>query len=381
MMRRHLRIALLCLLVVCNAGLFGATRPVILGTHGVTASGHYLATLAGIRVMEQGGNAVDAGVAMVFAQNVLEPESCGFGGEVPILVYSAKDSKVHAISGQGVAPRAATIDWFKHNGFEKIPGDGFLPAVVPAVMDALALALEHYGTMTLAQVMQPAIDLAEKGFPIGRSLQRGIGSVEDRFKSEWPSSARVFLSGGKAPEFGDLLVQKDIARTFQRIVAGETEAKAKGRALAIRAGRDVFYKGDVARKIVRFQRETRVKDATGHTFSGLLSEADLAGYQGRIEEPITVNYRGIDVYKVGPWAQSPVFLQQLNLLEGFDLKAMHHNSADYIHTVVEASKLAFADREAYYGDPEFVSVPLRGLLSKEYAAERRRLIAPHKASL
>jgi gamma-glutamyltranspeptidase/glutathione hydrolase len=331
--------------------------------------------------MEQGGNAVDAGVAMVFAQAVLEPDNFGIGGEVPILIYSTKDHKVHAISGQGVAPKAATIEWFKSHGISKIPGDGFLPAVVPAVIDALALALEQYGTMTLDQVMQPAINLAESGFPLYPVLQRSIRNQAKRFREEWPSSAEVFLTGGEILEVGDLLIQKELAHTFRRIVNGETQSRAEGRSAAIRAGRNVFYKGGVAREIVKFQRETRLKDKSGYVSNGLLSEEDLATYQGHVEEAVTVNYRGIDVYKVGPWAQSPVFLQQLNLLEGFDLKAMGHNTPDYVHTVVEASKLAFSDREAYYGDPNFVKVPLRGLLSKQYAAERRKLISPRHASL
>jgi len=366
-----------CVVAIGSAG----TRPVIMGTHGMVACGHPLAARAGLKMLDQGGNAVDAGVAQVFAQSVLEFNLFGFGGEVPILIYSAKDKKVHAISGQGVAPRAATLEWFRNNKIELIPEDGFLPATTPAVLDSLVVALDRFGTMTLAQVMQPALELARDGFPMYPGFRGGIRSIEKRLREEWPSSAKVFMPGGKIPEVGDVFVQADLARTFQRILDAEKKARRKGRSAALRAARDLFYKGEIAREIVRFQREFKVRDSNGMSFAGLFAEEDLAGYQARVEEPMRTTYRGVEVYKAGFWSQGPVFLQMLNLLEGFDLAALQHNTAAYVHVVAEAAKLAFADREQYYADPDFVKVPARGLLSKEYAAERRKLIDLARGSM
>jgi gamma-glutamyltranspeptidase/glutathione hydrolase len=205
--------------------------------------------------------------------------------------------------------------------------------------------------------------------------------MADRFRAEWPSSAALFLPRGRVPTLGEVWQNPDLARTFERLVEAEHDARALGREAALRAARDRFYRGDIARQIVAFQRETTCRDGNGFTSPGLLTEDDFAAFITRIEEPVTVDYRGYDVHKCGPWSQGPVFLQMLNLLEGFDLGALGRNSADYIHTVVEGMKLAFADRERYYGDPECSHVPLRGLLSKDYAAARRRLIDPHRASL
>ncbi len=358
-----------------------ATRPVVMGTHGMAVSGHPLAARAGMKMLEQGGNAIDAGVAQVFAQSVLEFNLFGFGGECPILIYSAKDKKVYAISGQGRAPRAATIEWFRKNNIELIPEDGFLPATTPAVLDALVLALDRFGTMTLAQVMQPAIELARDGFPMYPGFRGTIRSIERRLREEWPSSAKVFLPGGKIPEVGDVFVQRDLARTFQRIVDVENKHRRHGRPAAMRAARDYFYKGDIARELVRYQREFKTRDSNNFVSSGLFTEEDLASYQGKIEEPAHVSYRGVEVYKLPFWSQGPVLLETLNLVEGFDLRALQHNSAAYVHVLAEAAKLAYADREHYYADPDFVKVPATGLLSKDYAAQRRKLIDLTRASM
>jgi gamma-glutamyltranspeptidase/glutathione hydrolase len=380
---RLLRLAIV-LAVGSAAGaerMLAATRPLIMGTHGVVASGHYLASEAGMRILRAGGNAVDAGVAMVFAQAVLEPDEFTVGGEVPILIYGAGERQVRAISGQGVAPARATIEEFRRRGLGAIPGDGFLPAVVPAVVDALALALERYGTLTLGEVLQPAIELAEQGFPVHPQLARSIATIAKKVGAAWPTSEVVFWPGGRAPAPGDLLVQRDLGRTLRTLAEAEAAARGAGRAAAIRAGRDAFYRGALARAVVAFQAEHPVKDATGAVSAGLLAYDDFARYAGRLEEPASASYRDVQVFKTGPWGQGPVLLEQLNLLEGFDLVALGHNSADYVHTVAEAAKLAFADREAYYGDPLFARVPLGGLLSKAYAAERRRAIDRARASL
>ncbi|MGQ0569798.1 MAG: gamma-glutamyltransferase family protein [Armatimonadota bacterium] len=358
-----------------------APRPVIRGRHLVVSSGHYLASLAGMRMYERGGNAVDAGVAAAFAQTVLEFQSCGFGGEIPILMYSAASEDIAAINGNMRAPAGASIEWFRQRHIDLIPSDGFLPAGVCAAPDALITALDRYGTLTLKDVLAPAIALAADGFPIYEGMRSAIVRNEERFRREWPTSAALFLPEGRVPALGDTWRNRDLARTFERLVEAEDRARPLGRSASLRAARDRFYQGDIAQEIVAFQQETVIRDANGVESGGLLTIEDFAQFETRVERPLSVNYRGYDVYKCGPWSQGPVFLQQLNLLEGFDLGTLGHNSADYVHTVIEVAKLAFADRERYYGDPEFVAVPLNGLLSKAYAAARRELIDPRRASL
>ncbi len=357
------------------------TRPVILGRRGVVTAGHYLAAVAGFRMMEMGGNAIDAGVATGFALEVLEPHLTGIGGEVPILVYSARQKRAVAISGQGCAPRAATIDWFRGQGIGMIPGDGLLAATVPAAPGTFIEALARFGTLSLAQVLAPALSLARDGFPMYRSLRDNLAGHAARYREEWPSTARVWLPEGRVPEVGEALRQPDWADTFARLVRAEGDACHRGRAAGLEAARAEFYEGETAGRIAAFARDTRVRDATGSEHAGLLAYEDLAGWRARVEDPVRTTYRGLEVLKCGPWTQGPVFLQQLNLLEGFDLAGLGHNTADTIHTIVEAAKLAFADRERYYGDPEFDAVPLDVLLSKEYAAQRRSLVDPARASL
>ena len=357
-----------------------STRPVVRGRSLVASCGHYLASVAGLRMLAHGGNAFDAGVAMVFAQAVLEFQSYGFGGEVPILLYDARERKVVAVDGSMRAPAAATIEWFRARDIALIPGDGFLPAGVCAVPDALITVLDRHGRLTLAQVLAPAIELAANGFPMYEGMRRSIAENAARIQREWPTSAALLLPGGAPPALGDTWRNPDLARTFERLVDAEQGARSGGRSAALRAARDCFYRGPIAKEIVAFQRDTTVRDANGFVSNGLLTEDDFAAFHARVEAPVSLDYRGYDVYKCGPWSQGPVFLQQLALLEGVDLRALGLGSADYIHTVVEAAKLAMADREQYYGDPEFVDVPLRGLLSKEYAAARRALIDPRRAS-
>jgi gamma-glutamyltranspeptidase/glutathione hydrolase len=357
------------------------TRPVIMGTHGMVTSGHYLASRIGLNILEQGGNAVDAGVAMGFALSVLEPHLYGIGGEVPILIYLATERRVVSLSGQGPAPRAATIEWFKGRGIDMIPGDGLLAAAVPAAIGTWIFALSRFGTMRLEQVVADVIELAEHGFPMYSGLQWSILKNADRFLAEWPTTVEVFLPAGKVPGIGERLVQADLALVFKRLVEAEHRALKQGRREALQAAHDEFYRGETAEAIVSFAQENEFLDSSGRPNRGLLEREDLLNYSARVEEPVSITYRGYDVYKCGPWTQGPVFLQQLNLLEGYDLAALGHNSPAYIHLLAEAAKLAFADRERYYGDPDFVSVPLGTLLSKEYAAERRRLIDPDHASL
>jgi gamma-glutamyltranspeptidase/glutathione hydrolase len=351
------------------------TRPVIMGTRGVVTSGHYLASAAGFRIMEQGGNAIDAAAAMCFCLNLLEPHANGLGGEVPTLVYSAREGKAYAISGMGWSPQLFTVEWCRAHAIDLIPGDGYLPACVPAVVDTWAAALARFGTLTFAQVLQPALELAENGFPVYQNLHDAIAANAQRFVERYPTTAALYCPGGRAPEMGEVLRNPDWANTLQALCRAESAAKHKGRIAGIEAARDVFYTGEIAERIVRFIADNPVEDASGAAHAGLLSCADMVGWHATVEEPLSLNYHGLDVHKCSAWTQGPVFLQQLALLDGYDLKALGHNSADYLHAVIECAKLAFADREAYYGDPLFDAVPFDVLLSKEYAARRRALVS------
>ena len=355
-------------------------RPVIMCTHGVVASEHYLASEAGLHVLRAGGNAMDAAAAAAFALCVLQPHQNGFGGEAPILLHSAAEGRVWAVSGHGTAPAAATLEAFRALGVDEIiPGDGFLGAVVPPVPATWIAVLERFGTMRLADVLAPAVELAAGGFPMGAALHGAIAGQAERFRAEWPSSAAKFLPGGAPPAVGALWRQPELAATFRKLIAAE--GTRKGREAGLEAARERFYSGDIAEALVAFGAGTPVKDASGREHTALLTAADLAGFAARVEEPVSVDYRGIRVSKCGPWTQGPAMLQALRLLEGFDLAGMGHNAADYVHTVVECMKLAYADREFYYGDPEFADVPLERLLSSDYAAGRRALVDPACASL
>ena len=357
-------------------------KPVVAGRRGAVAAGHPLVAEAGLRILEKGGNAVDAGVASVFAASVVEMMSFGAGGECPILI-KLKGGSVVAINGDGIAPALATVENYRslkpddprrvmagtigaaHAGI--IPSFGPLSAIVPSAVDSLLVVLENYGTMSFGQVVQPAIELAQ-GFPLNAALERDFARAQPVFE-QWPDTQKVYMPGGRLPKSGEIFVQADLARTFQSMAKAEKQNSSRGRKAGIDAVREYFYRGPVARQIGDFCKQAGC----------LLREGDFAAFHARVEHPLTTRYRGVDVYKVGYWSQSPVFLENLNLLEGFDLKAMGHNSADYVHTVVEAMKLGYADRDAYYGDPDFTHVPAE-LISKEYANVRRPLINAQQAS-
>ena len=356
------------------------TRPVIMGTRGVVASGHYLATAAGFRIMEQGGNAIDAAAAMCFCLNLLEPHSNGIGGEVPTLIYSAREGRTVAISGMGWSPKDLTIDWCRDNAIDLIPGDGYLPACVPAPVDTWAVAVARYGNLSFSEILEPAIRLAEDGFPVYEGLRDSLAASFDRFNERYPTTAEVYYPGGRVPEIGEVWRNPGFAETLKTMSAAEREARGRGRSAGIEAARDAFYKGPIAERIVEFIAANPVEDASGSAHAGLLSYDDLAGWRASVEEPVTYAYKGLDVHKCPPWTQGPVFLQQLAILDGLDLRSMGHNSADYLHVCVEAAKLAFADREAYYGDPLFDHVPFDVLLSRGYNEGRRGLIGD-RASL
>jgi gamma-glutamyltranspeptidase/glutathione hydrolase len=377
------------------------TRPVLMGTNGMVTSTHYLASQAGFSCLKHGGNAFDAGAIMWFCLTILEPHRVGVAGESPILIYSAEEERVVAVDGQGPAPRAATIAWFKENDYDLIPPDGFLPAVVPSAFDAWIKTLDKFGSMSLGEILQPAMELAAKGFPVYPELRRsltgpdqevGIATAEsklksrplstaERFLNEWHSSAKTYLHDGQVPQVGEVICNPEWARTFDEVAKVEKRAGRSGREAGLRAARDYFYLGPIAEETVNFLQTFKCRDVYGKEHNGLLSLEDFAEYHARFEEPVTVEYRGFDVYKCGPWTQGPVLLQQLNLLEGFDLQQMGHNTVEYVHTLIECAKLAFADREQYYADPDYVQVPLDRLLSKEYADARRNLVDPCHASM
>ena len=350
------------------------TRPVVMGTRGVVASGHYLASAAGLRILMRGGNAIDAAAATGLCLNLLEPHMNGLGGEVPTLIYPAAEKRPLAVSGMGCSPAALTIEWCRTHGIDLIPGEGYLPACVPAVVDTWAAALARFGTMSFADVAAPAIEMAEDGFPVYPSLHAFLVVHAKRFRTQYPTTGAVYLPGGEPPAVGTVLRNPDWAQVLKALCRAERAAAGRGRVAGIEAARDAFYRGEIAERIVAFIHDHPVADASGSTHTGLLSTDDFAAWRATVEEPVTFRYRGLDVHKCPPWTQGPVFLQQLAILEGLDLAAMGHNSADYLHTWIECAKLAFADREAYYGDPAFDDVPFGVLLSADYNARRRQLI-------
>ncbi len=352
------------------------TRPVIMGRRGVVTAGHYLSAEAGMRIMTQGGNAIDAAAAMCICVNLLEPQSNGIGGEVPSLIYSAKEGKTYAVSGMGWSPKDLTIDWCRDNGVDMIPGDGYLPACAPAVVGTWAEALARFGTMSYSQVLAPALELAEGGFPMYEGLHNALVGNQEKFTEQYPTSGDVYLPGGRVPEVGELFRNIDFANTLKTMCAAEESAKHMGRVAGIEAARDAFYKGEIAEKIAKFISTHAVTDETGATRTALLSYDDIAEWRATVEEPVSYNYKGLDVHKCPTWTQGPTFVQHLALLDGIDLKAMGHNTGEYLHTWVETCKLAFADREAYYGDPTFDDVPFDTLLSKQYNEARRGLVGP-----
>jgi gamma-glutamyltranspeptidase/glutathione hydrolase len=348
------------------------TRPQLAGTFGMVASTHWLATAAGMAVLEQGGNAFDAAVAAGLVLQVVEPHMSGPAGEVPVIGFDARDGAVFVLNGQGPAPGAATIGAFGELGLDLVPGNGLLAACVPAAFGTWMLLLAAHGSLPLREVMRYAIGYARDGYPVVPGLSSAIGSVSGVFTGHWPSSADVYLRDG-VPAPGTRMANTVLADTYQRILA-EAEAVGSGREAQIEAARRAFYEGFVAEAIGGYLAGAKVMDGTGERHAGLLTAADLAAWRARTEAPATAPYAGLTVCKTGPWGQGPVFLQQLRLLDGLGLGDMAPDGVDYIHTVVECAKLAFADREAWYGDPGFTDVPLADLLSPRYAAQRRGLV-------
>ncbi|TMK76418.1 MAG: gamma-glutamyltranspeptidase [Actinobacteria bacterium] len=337
-------------------GIIGSPtyRPEMVGRVGVVAAGRHFAAEAGMRMLARGGNAIDAGVAATFAAGVTEISHFGMGGEVPIILYLAGRREVVVINGQGTAPAAASADAFR--GRRGIPPNGPSAGTVPAVVDALCIALAEFGTLPwydfLTLYLRPEIEKMVA----------------------FPNGPHVYLPGGAIPAVGSIFRQTDLAGTLRALVEAERQSARRGRTAAIYAARDRFYRGDIGRRIARSVQEA----------GGLMTEADLAGYKGRVEPPTRATFKtrhgSFEVFKTGFWGQGPVLLQALAILQGFDLERMGHNSTEYVHTVTEALKLALADRDEFYGDPDFAKVPVIGLLAEPYAAERRKLIDPLAAN-
>src|SRR5260370_13883736 len=347
------------------------TRPELKGTFGMVSSTHWLATECGMAMLEMGGNAFDAAVAAGFVLQVVEPHLNGLGGEVRTILWGASRNRVGVICGKGPAPAAATIARMRSLGIDDIPGTGLLAACVPGAFAAWMTLVRDHGTRRLEDVLRFAIEYAESGYPLVRRIADVLAAVEGLFTSSWPTSASVYMRDG-APAAGSRFRNPDLAATFQRLLA-EAKASGGGREQQIDGALNAFYSGFVADAVHRHSGPELV-DSTGAPHQGLLTGADLARFKANHEQPLTVDFAGWTVAKCGPWSQGPVFLQQLRLLETVDLAQAGFLTADHIHTVVEGAQLAFADLEAWDGDPKFVGVDLGRLLSPDYAVERRRLI-------
>jgi gamma-glutamyltranspeptidase/glutathione hydrolase len=356
------------------------TRPEIRGTFGAIASTHWVASAVAMSVLERGGNAFDAAAAAGFVLQIVEPHLVGPGGEVPILLKKHDAAEPLVICGQGPYPGAATLDRFASLGCKQVPGTGMLPSVVPGAFDAWMLMLRDYGTWKVADILEAAIGYAENGFPVLARVASSILAAKDFFKTEWPSSAAIWLPNGEVPRPRTLLRTPAIAATYRRIVK-EAESAGANREAQIEKARDAYYRGFVAEAIDRFYRSNELMDSTGRRNSGLLTADDMARYRATVEPTVSRLYRGLRVHKTGPWGQGPVMLQILAMLEGFDLDAMAPTGDAFVHTLVECMKLGYADREVFYGDPNFVDVPLATLLSDDYAAARRKLITDEASTV
>jgi gamma-glutamyltranspeptidase/glutathione hydrolase len=344
-------------------------KPLLWGSQYAVSSMASQATMAGERILRAGGNAFDAAVAGQAALAVVQPASNGVGSDAMLLVYVAGEKKVWSINAEGTAPKLATIEWYKQHQGGKLPvDDSLLAGTVPGVVDAWYLLLSKWGTKSFAEVLAPAIELAERGFPLPRGASN---SFRGRNMVKYPTTARIYAPEGKQWREGELFANTALARTFRRLVDAEKRAAGSGRQAALRAARDLFYKGEIAREMARFSEEN----------GGLFRYDDFAAYEAKVEESVSTTYRGYEVHKNPSANQGPAELFMLNLLEGYDLKSMGHNSADYVHTAVEAVKLAMADRDKYLGDMNYIRIPYAGLLSRDYAGARRKLIDPKIASL
>ena len=355
------------------------TRPEIEGLFGVVASTHWIATAVGMAMLEKGGNAFDAAVATAFTLQMVEPHLNGPGGDVPVILYDARAGKPIVICGQGTAPRAATIARFREAGLDMVPGSGLLAPCVPGTFETWMMLLRDFGTMRLRDVLEPAIFYAREGHPLVERETETIATVEALFREHWKTSAAVYLPGGKVPPPGTLLKNPALAATYERMLK-EGESAGGDRVRQIERARETWSRGFIAEAIDRFCRNVEAMDTSGTPHKGLLTADDMAAWAPHIETPVTYDYGRYTVCKAGFWSQGPVLLQQLALLKGFELDGLDPAGPDFIHIQVECAKLAFADRDSFYGDPDFVPIPGETLLSDAYNSERRRLIG-ERASL
>jgi len=355
------------------------TRPEIRGSFGVATSTHWIASAVGFGILEKGGNAFDAAVATGFALQIVEPHLNGPAGDLPIIYHSAEKDETKVICAQGVAPAAATIDHYKAQGLTLIPGSGLLSTVVPGAFDGWLLLLRDHGTMTLREVLQPAIDYARDGHPMLPRVANTIAGLADYFAAEWPTSADVWTPDGKAPKPNEMFKNPDLAATYDRL-AREAEAASQDRVVQIDAARAAWSSGFVAKAIFEYLETAEVHDVSEQKNRAVLAPEDMANWSASYEDSLSYSYHGWTIHKTAPWSQGPVLLQALAILKHFDLGAMDPMGEDFVHTVIEAMKLAYADREAYYGDPAHSQIPMDYLLSDDYNAERAKLIT-QQASL
>ena len=351
------------------------TRPEIDGTFGVVTSTHWIATAVGMATLEKGGNAFDAAVATAFTLQVVEPHLNGPGGDAPVIVYDVRRGKPEVICGQGPAPAGATIAHYRREGLDLVPGTGLLAACVPGTFETWMLLLRDYGTLSLAEVLAPAIGYAQNGHPLLERANATIATVAALFREHWPTSAAVYLQNGAVPPAGTLFANKQLAATYLCILK-EAESAGGDRVAQIERARKTWSQGFVAEAIGRFCRTQEVMDSSGARHRGVLTADDMARWTPPVEAPLTYDYCRYTVCKTGPWGQGPVMLQQLALLKGFGLDGLDPAGPELIHLQVECAKLAYADRESFYGDPDFVPVPMATLLSDAYNAARRQLVAP-----
>ncbi|PTX54196.1 gamma-glutamyltranspeptidase/glutathione hydrolase [Litoreibacter ponti] len=346
------------------------TRPEIAGTFGVVTSTHWIASQVGMAMLERGGNAFDAAVACGLVLQVVEPHLNGPAGDMPAIFHVAETGETQVLCAQGVAPEAATIEHYRAQGLTLVPGSGLLATVVPGAFDGWMLMLRDHGTMSLEEVMQPAIDYARDGHPVLPRVSNIIAGLVDYFAEEWPSSAAVWTPDGQAPAPHSLFKNPDLAETYARLAASEGAT----REARIDAARAAWREGFVADAIFSYLADATTRDTSGAHHKAVLAPADMADWRATYEPPVSIEYHGWTLHKTGPWGQGPVLLQALMILKGVDLAAMDPIGAEFTHTVIEAIKLAYADREAYYGDPDHSEVPLEHLLSEDYAATRRAVI-------
>ena len=350
------------------------TRPEIDGSFGVIASTHWIATAVGMGILERGGNAFDAAVATAFTLQLVEPHLNGPGGDVPVILYDARNSRTVVICGQGTAPRAASIAQFRALGLDMVPGSGLLAACIPGTFETWTMLLRDFGSLRLRDVLEPAIYYAREGHPLVDREIETIATVDALFREHWPSSAAIYLPNGRMPQRGEMLRNERLAATYERLLS-EAESAGGNRIRQIECARAAWSRGFVAEEIDRFCRHTEAMDTTGRPHRGLLTADDIGAWLPHTEEAATYDYGRYTVCKAGFWSQGPTLLQQLALLKGFDLDGLDPAGADFIHLQVECAKLAFADRDSFYGDPDFVRIPGEELLSDAYNNERRKLVS------